>query len=133
MTNLKAIREKQERWRKVPLLKLWWKASRWPWHVKTQTAILDLGGKPLGEKWGWSNKALGGMGRFGGGWRWKLGMLCGGSSLLIDLIWGSVHIDWNDPPARARERALKDADRKRVAEATKPVAYKDGFDPEIGF
>lgn len=39
-------------------------------------------------------KRNGWMGRFGGGWNWKLGISIGGSTVLIDLLVISVSISW---------------------------------------
>ncbi len=61
------------------------KADRWPWqgygwfphkNGKGPTAPLNRSGA-----------------RFGGGWRWKIGISVGGSSIIIDLLFGSVRID----------------------------------------
>ncbi len=32
------------------------------------------------------------MARFGGGWDWKLGVMIGGTSIILELIFGSVRI-----------------------------------------
>lgn len=61
------------------------KASRWPWQE-------GLGWFP--HKSGSGPKApLNPMGaRFGGGWRYKLGIAIGGSTVIIDLLFGSIRI-----------------------------------------
>lgn len=60
------------------------RASRWPWHGygwlphrngKGPAAILN----PMGS-------------RFGGGWNWKFGISVGGSTVLVDLLFGSIRI-----------------------------------------
>lgn len=69
------------------------KLSGWPWQYKENSAILDFNSKvKIGQKWGW--KDPGGMGRFGGGWKWKLGITQGGSVTIIDLVYGSIWIEW---------------------------------------
>ena len=35
-----------------------------------------------------------GVGRFGGGWQWKLGIDCGTGGMIINLIFGTIRIDW---------------------------------------
>lgn len=55
--------------------------SRWP----GQTG-------PWGCKLGWFNG--GPLGRFGGGWKYKLGVCVGGSGVLFDLLFGSIYISW---------------------------------------
>lgn len=119
---LQDVKERQARWAKLPGLPLWARWSRAPWQVKTFTAILDVGGKPVGEKWGWSNKDLGGMGRFGGGWRWKLGLEMGTISLNIYLIWAMLQLTWGEDPnaRRKREKAEAEARRARVAATVEP-------------
>lgn len=114
--------ERQAHWSKLPGLRLWAKWSRAPWQVKTFSAILDVGGKPVGEKWGWSNKALGGMGRFGGGWRWKLGLEGGTRSVNVYLIWAMLQITWGEDPnaRRVREKAEAEARRARIAATVTP-------------
>lgn len=62
------------------------KAQRWPW-----------------QGYGWfphrcSNPALraplnGNGARFGGGWRYKLGVSIGGSTILVDLLFGMLRIE----------------------------------------
>lgn len=60
-------------------------ASRWPWqgygwfphrNGKGPTAPLN----PTGA-------------RFGGGWRWKLGVSIGGGTVILDLLFGMVRIE----------------------------------------
>ncbi len=57
------------------------KADRWPWQ---------------GYGWGLSEKTkapLNSMGaRFGGGWRYKLGIDIGGSTVIINLVFGMIRI-----------------------------------------
>jgi hypothetical protein len=116
------IKEQQSRYRKVPLLRLWFKLDRWPWQYKTHTVIPDVGGKEIGEKWGWGTN-LGGMGRFGGGWCWKLGIQASGTLWIIDLIWGSIHFTTKDPEIDRQERAAIAEQVKRALER------KPKFDP----
>lgn len=62
------------------------KGDRWPWQgygwfphrhrVSVTAAPLNRSGA-----------------RFGGGWRYKFGIAVGGSSIIIDLVFGSIRID----------------------------------------
>lgn len=49
--------------------------QRWPWQ--------DTGKMHAANHWA----------RFGGGWKYKLGVDVGGSSIIINLIWGMIRID----------------------------------------
>jgi len=63
-------------------------SSRWPWQ--------PIGGRydqPNRTNYGW--KPLGGMGRFGGGWNFKLGIAIGENSMVLDLIFGMIRINWS--------------------------------------
>jgi hypothetical protein len=42
----------------------------------------------------WKKHPYGGMGRFGGGWRFKLGMAVGTSSLMLELGIGILTFGW---------------------------------------
>jgi len=61
--------------------------SRWPWQLRNPHFASK---SQPGDKYGWFN--LDGMGRFGGGWNFKLGIMIGGSTIIIDLIFGSIRI-----------------------------------------
>lgn len=66
-------------------------ASRWPWQIRHQVAILDdqrLKGKP----YGWHTPGM--MGRFGGGWQWCLCIEVGKSSINLNILFGIVSINW---------------------------------------
>lgn len=65
-------------------------ASRWPWQRRTSVGAMDLGANKIGDKYGWRGSE--GLGRFGGGWNWEFGIQIGGSSMIANLIWGSVSI-----------------------------------------
>lgn len=67
------------------------KARNWPWHVRE--AFWANPPDKTGKLWGWKVKTWG-MGRFGGGWHWKLGVAVGEKSVIIDLILGSIRINW---------------------------------------
>ena len=46
------------------------------------------------DRWTWPRqKSDRLMGRFGGGWDYKLGIAISSKTVLVDLIWGSVRID----------------------------------------
>lgn len=55
-------------------------ASRWPWQK--------------GYTWRGSESTapLGGGARFGGGWRFKLGVDIGGSTVLLNLVFGTIKV-----------------------------------------
>ena len=42
------------------------------------------------ERWGKSNSP---WGRFGGGWNYKLGVMFGYKTVIVDLLFGSIRID----------------------------------------
>jgi hypothetical protein len=50
------------------------------------------------ERWG--KYRSGYLGRFGGGWKYKLGVAVGGDTVIIDLLFGSIRIErrksWKD-------------------------------------
>lgn len=68
------------------------KFRNWPWQTR-EPFWANPDGK-TGTKWGWNPMADGGMGRFGGGWKWKLGIACGGREIILDLILGSIRISF---------------------------------------
>lgn len=35
------------------------------------------------------------MGRFGGGWQWKLGLQAGGRTLIVSLLVAELRFDWD--------------------------------------
>ena len=84
-------------YKKIPGLRLWYKWVNCPWQIKTTSAILDIGGRAIGEKWGWKFWADGGMGRFGGGWLCKAGVVVGKASLIVEWVFGSLRVTWKDP------------------------------------
>ena len=72
-------------------------ASGWPWqHVNPHWAS-DLD-KTTGERYGWNPFVVKGMGRFGGGWGFKLGIVASASltDFCIDLAIGSIRITIKD-------------------------------------
>ena len=71
-------------YRKIPLVPLWIMARNWPWQTLS----------PEG-RWKWG--MLSDWGRFGGGWHWKLGILWGGNSCILELVFGYIRITWRDP------------------------------------
>lgn len=42
-----------------------------------------------------SNRHWGFMGRFGGGWKYSLGFKYGGRTIIFDLLFGSIRIDFS--------------------------------------
>lgn len=91
------------------------RASRWPW-----------------QGYGW--KATGGPtaplnssgARFGAGWRYKLGVAIGGTTLHVDLLFGMLSFQWEtakDRAAQARYEAdAAERRRKWAAEASEHEA-----------
>lgn len=81
------------------------RASRWPW-----------------QGYGWKGTSnavtapLAGGARFGGGWRWKLGVAVSQFSrrgtLSMDLLFGSIRVTWDFN--RGEEPARKTADLSKV-------------------
>ena len=62
------------------------KLTRWPWQ----------------EDYNWSGTTkfalLNNGARFGGGWKYKLGIDVGGKTILIHLLFGSIRISWHKKP-----------------------------------
>lgn len=82
------------------------KASRWPWQPGYNWRGMENSRAPLNA----------GGARFGGGWRYKLGVDVGGSTVIVNLIFGMVRIrvfDWV-----AEERAAADI-KARIEALTK--------------
>lgn len=64
-------------------------ASRWPWQIRRSSGLFSCPKtEKVGAKYGWM--PTGGMGRFGGGWKWSLGINVGGSTVILDLLFGSI-------------------------------------------
>lgn len=61
------------------------KFDRWPWNYYNKKAK---------QRYGWRPRKTILMGRFGGGWNFKLGLMIGSGSIIIDLIFGSIRINW---------------------------------------
>ena len=68
------------------------KASRWPWMPLEQHWSH---GSDAPARYGWGT--VPGMGRFGGGWQYKLGVTAGGRTVMLDLLFGSIRIVWARP------------------------------------
>lgn len=64
-------------------------ASRCPWQ-RVATHWSHPEGSP--ERYGWGR--IGGMGRFGGGWDYKLGLAIGGRTVIVDWLFGSFRFTW---------------------------------------
>lgn len=67
-------------------------ASRCPWQ-RAEPHWSHNGKTPVRYGWG----RLPGLGRFGGGWDYKLGLSIGGSTLLVDWLFGSFRFVWSKP------------------------------------
>lgn len=65
------------------------KASRWPWQAGGSHWT-----RGQRDTWGWS--PLPGMGRFGGGWNWCLGVQISKRSILFNLLYGQVKITFKE-------------------------------------
>lgn len=68
-------------------------ASGWPWQLVGNHWANSLD-KTAGERWGWNPFKVKGMGRFGGGWAFKFGIVASSSfsDVCVDLAIGSVRI-----------------------------------------
>lgn len=66
--------------------------ERWPWMVRTSRAMLSGPEEKVGEKYGWLPTQ--GMGRFGGGWNWQLGINFSATTIILYLLFGYVRISW---------------------------------------
>lgn len=89
-------------YRRVPLTDIWWQPRHWPWQLKTGSTILDVGSSvAVEEKWGW--RPRGGMGRFGGGWNWKLGIAIGSKTIIIALLFGIIRVQRGMPSVVKKE------------------------------
>lgn len=62
-------------------------ASGFPWQIRGGHWSTKEGGKP----WGWGK--CDGMGRFGGGWDYKLGVMIGSRSFILDILLGTIRIE----------------------------------------
>lgn len=45
------------------------------------------------SRWSWQSN--GPWERFGGGWKWKLGIAASSGTIIIDLLYGSIRVDFN--------------------------------------
>lgn len=70
-------------------------ADRWPWHI-SHPCVLD---PRKAAKYGWLPR--GGMGRFGGGWEWKLGIDASTTCIILNLLVGAIRISWYKPKGRS--------------------------------
>ena len=68
------------------------RADRWPWQVRRSVALMSGPDEKKGEKYGW--KPTKGTGRFGGGWNWALGFEASSSTIILNLLFGTVRISW---------------------------------------
>lgn len=62
-------------------------ADRWPWQACVPHWS-HVGKTP--KRYGWG--LVPGMARFGGGWDWKLGLSISTSTVIVDLLFGSIRI-----------------------------------------
>lgn len=69
--------------------------SRWPWQWYLEPDATRAV-TPQGRRYGWFGKSTL-LGRFGGGWTWKLGIEAGGSTVILNLLFGTVRITWASP------------------------------------
>jgi hypothetical protein len=74
-------------------------ARGWPWQY-TGTHWSNRLDKTAGEKWDWNPFNVKGMGRFGGGWAFKFGITGAKSCIILDLMLGSIRIEWYQKPAK---------------------------------
>lgn len=71
-------------------------ANGWPWQTVKNHWASNLD-KTTGEKYGWNPFRVKGMGPFGGGWAFKLGVMASEDfrDVVIDLGIGSLRIQAN--------------------------------------
>lgn len=81
-------------------------AARWPWQEGYSWAGASYEA-PL-------NRAgrNGAAARFGGGWKYRLGVSIGGTTVHLDLLFGMVSF-WLETPAYRIRKAERQAERKR--------------------
>lgn len=91
------------------------KLDRWPWQDGYGWGNMTGRTAPLNPKGA----------RFGGGWKYKLGISIGGSTILLDLFFGMVQITWGN----WREKERRDAEMKerldRFARESKEREQRD--------
>ena len=65
----------------------------WPWQTVPVFWASELD-RTTGEKWGWNPLKVKGMGRFGGGWAFSLGIAVSktGRDIVLELGLGSIRI-----------------------------------------
>jgi len=63
------------------------KFARFPWQTIDKNWATQTDSP---KKYGWGK--IGGLGRFGGGWDYKLGIMIGGNTIIIDVLVGSIRI-----------------------------------------
>jgi hypothetical protein len=87
-------------------------ARRWPWQKANHRALLSSDSERKMTTYGW--RPTDGMGRFGGGWNWKLGVSMGhllpgpyGWSVHIDLLFGMVTVGYHSQHAVEMDRAWR--------------------------
>lgn len=77
------------------------RAERWPWQGYGWTST-----------GGYAAPANRNGARFGGGWRWKLGVCVGSTTVLVELLFGILTFRWES----AADRAEAAARRARINE-----------------
>lgn len=67
--------------------------SGWPWQFVNSHWASNLD-KTTSQRWGWNPFNVKGMGRFGGGWAFKFGIIASSDlrDIVIDLGIGSIRI-----------------------------------------
>ncbi|AWB21208.1 hypothetical protein DA075_10020 [Methylobacterium currus] len=85
------------------------RAERWPWQ--------GYGWRSTG---GFKAPLNQGGARFGAGWRWKLGICVGSTTVLVELLFGMLVFRWESAADRAaiaaRKARIDEILRTRVAE-----------------
>lgn len=90
-------------------------ADRWPWMNRYHGMLSTEAERKAGGNYGWGQPD--GMGRFGGGWNWNLGFQTGGwskaygISIIFNLLYGSVSIQYRSKAHRAKLAAETEAAR----------------------
>lgn len=81
-----------------------------PWH-KTRNHLAHIIDGTHNKTYGWNPFTVKGMGRFGGGWAFKLGITASSTfkEIIIEFVFGSVRINFNKTPREAIDAAMKDS------------------------
>lgn len=108
-----------QKWYEQPVKAFEISASRWPWQSGYNWRG-SLSSAPLNK----ADAKTGASARFGGGWKYKLGISTagwknGGIELLVDLLFGSVRIVVRSAVGIRKEKAFREGWKARIDRAQK--------------